>query len=257
MSSLALAHPARGTLARAATAQLFGLAVALWLASIARPHDVAWMPWLLVALQAICAGGVARALGMASWWVALHLAFGPALLAALLLGVPPGLSGAAFLLLLAVFGVRTLTDQVPLFLSSRRALHALARYLPERGFSLIDLGAGTGRALRAIRRQRPDARLEGVESAPFPWVLARLGGLRGRYRARFGDMWDCHLSAHDVVYAYLSPAAMPRLWQKARAEMRPGSLLVSNSFTVPGQAPDEFIRYGREAGAVLYLWRMR
>ena len=82
MSGLALVPPSRGALTSAATAQLLGLAVAAWLASIARPLDVAWMPWLLVALQAICAGGVARALGMAPWWVALHLAFGPALLAA-------------------------------------------------------------------------------------------------------------------------------------------------------------------------------
>jgi hypothetical protein len=34
---------------------------------------------------------------------------------------------------------------------------------------------------------------------------------------------------------------MPRLWEKIRAEMKPGSLLISNSFPVPGVAPDRVI----------------
>jgi hypothetical protein len=51
---------------------------------------------------------------------------------------------------------------------------------------------------------------------------------------RWGDLWQTSLSGHNVVYAFLSPAPMPALWEKARREMPPGSLFVSNSFAVPG-----------------------
>ena len=32
---------------------------------------------------------------------------------------------------------------------------------------------------------------------------------------KWGDFWKADLARHDVVYAYLSPAVMPRLWRKA------------------------------------------
>ena len=254
MAAIAIAQSSRGTLARALIAQSSALVLALWIAAILPSSQQS--PWLLLALQALAACLVAHGLGMARWWLVLHLLFAPALAAALVLGVPPALSGGAFLLLLAVFGLRTMTDQVPLFLSSRRALHALLRVLPMQDFSLLDLGAGTGRALAAVRRHRPRSRLAGVESAPLPWLFAAIRGRFANFRMHYGDLWSRDLSRHDFVYAYLSPAAMPRLWQKARAEMRSGSVLVSNAFAISGQPADEIIRYGSEAGAVLYLWRM-
>jgi predicted O-methyltransferase YrrM len=42
----------------------------------------------------------------------------------------------------------------------------------------------------------------------------------------------------DVVFAYLSPAAMPELWKKAQREMRPGSLLISYEFPIEGVEPN-------------------
>ena len=66
-------------------------------------------------------------------------------------------------------------------------------------------------------------------------------------------MWSIDLSGHDIVYAYLSPAPMPLLWEKARREMRAGSLLVSFRFVVPGVAPSRMIDAG---GNWLYVWRL-
>jgi hypothetical protein len=34
---------------------------------------------------------------------------------------------------------------------------------------------------------------------------------------------------------------MPRLWEKARTEMKPGALLVSNSFVIPDIEPERTI----------------
>jgi hypothetical protein len=64
------------------------------------------------------------------------------------------------------------------------------------------------------------------------------------------------LSQHDVVYAYLSPVPMALLWRKVRKEMHPGSILISNSFVVPGIEPEITLKLGDFGGSTLYLWRI-
>ena len=71
----------------------------------------------------------------------------------------------------------------------------------------------------------------------------------------YGDFWPRHLGEFDVVYAFLSPAPMPALWAKAVREMRPGSLLVSNTFTVPGQEPLLRIPLPGREDACLLVWK--
>jgi hypothetical protein len=63
------------------------------------------------------------------------------------------------------------------------------------------------------------------------------------------------LSDYDVVFAFLSPAAMPALWRKASAEMRPGTLLLSYEFSIPGTTP-HIIDHPVENGPALYGWYM-
>jgi hypothetical protein len=72
----------------------------------------------------------------------------------------------------------------------------------------------------------------------------------------WGDFWRVDLKDYDVVYAYLSPAPMARLWNKAVREMRPGSVLVSNTFAVPGVTPHFEIELGDRMRSTLYGWRM-
>ena len=55
-------------------------------------------------------------------------------------------------------------------------------------------------------------------------------------RVRFVSMWSLSLSEWDVVYTFLSPAPMSRLWEKVQSEMKTGSLFITNSFAVPAKA---------------------
>jgi hypothetical protein len=61
---------------------------------------------------------------------------------------------------------------------------------------------------------------------------------------------------YDLVYAFLSPVPMAAVWRKARAELRPGSLLVSNSFPLPEREPDALIEVGDRRRTVLYVYRI-
>lgn len=236
---------------RATAAQL----LALVLVSIASPGDPgAWV--------SLSQGAVAASMGwllrLAWWWIPINLLFPPAVSTAAALALPPWLFLGIFLGLAGVYWTSYRT-QVPLFLSSAGTIDALAGLLPaDRAFRFVDLGCGTGTVLARLCRRFPLASFTGVELAPLPFAIGWLRSLMNarRYRMSRQDLWQCDLASQDVVYAFLSPVPMAELWRKARTEMRPGTLFVSNTFAVPGVAPDAVLE--RAGGRrPLYVWRMR
>ena len=228
-------------------------------------HGLAWLaaaPLLLlgVPLPGTCAaqGAVALLLSwrrrLPWWWRVINAAFFPLVALSRRQEIHPGWYLAA-LALLAATSLGSLRTRVPLYLSSGAAVDEVLRRLPDRaGLRVIDLGCGLGGWLVALRKRRPDLQVAGVEMAPLNWLVSRLR-LAGRGEVRLGSIWDADLSRYDVVYAYLSPAAMPRLWEKVRQEMRPGSLFISNSFGVPGVPPDEVVELNDVSRAKLLVWR--
>jgi len=214
------------------------------------------LPWVwTVVMQALLACVLARVAGMAWWWQLIQLAFSPLLLAAQALSLAPQWYLFGFLLLLTVF-YGAARERVPLYCTGPRTVHALLRHLPEtEGLRLLDVGSGWGSLLAGLSRARPEASFVGVENAPLSYLLGRLrlAGRRNVHLA-YGDLWRQDFAAYDVVYAFLSPAVMERLWRKAQGEMRPGSLLISNTFVVPGVPADEVVEVGDRRGTLVYLW---
>ncbi len=160
-----------------------------------------------------------------------------------------GLLGALGL----VFGGGILT-RVPLYNSNRAAWRVLSELLPGPAGTFVDLGAGLGGPLAHLARTRPGWTLRGVEASPLVWVVAWLR-CRG-CRIRLGSLWHEPLGDVDVAYAFLSPAPMADLWAKVRREMRPGTLLVSHSFEVPGVEPERTLPLPGRPGACLRLYRL-
>ncbi|MDD3352231.1 class I SAM-dependent methyltransferase [Zoogloea sp.] len=209
----------------------------------------------IVLTQALTAAATATALGSAPWWRWIHLGFTPLVIGALQLEIAPGWYLAGFTGLVLVYW-SSFRTQVPLFLSSRATAAAVAGLLPRgRPGHLLDLGSGTGALLRPLARLRPDLRLEGVESAPAPYALSRwLSRKSPTIALARGDFFQIPWSDYDLVYAFLSPAPMAQVWEKACAEMRPGALLVSNSFPVPGVEPERVIEVDDPRRTRLYCY---
>jgi hypothetical protein len=195
--------------------------------------------------------------GLPWWWLPINLLFVPVAHALLSWQIPSALYLAGFCI---VFALNTAVwcDRVPLFLSSSKVTLLLSRLLPQHaGFQFLDIGCGTGSLLAGLAQLRPDGRYHGIETAPLSYVLSRLRTrLRDAVHVTWGDFWNADLAHYDVVYAYLSPAPMTRLWNKARREMRPGSILVSNTFCVPGVAPDYVLPAGDRMRSTLFVWQM-
>jgi SAM-dependent methyltransferase len=225
---------------------------------LARLLAAAGFPLSLFAL-ALLQGALAAALTwrcqLAPWWYAIQLLFPAALLVASGWQLPPLAFLGAFLFLLALYW-STFRTQVPFYPSGPWLWEALAQSLPARpGLRVIDIGSGLGDVVLHLARRRPDCVCEGIELAPLPWLLSRLRArLRGS-AARFarGDYEGLDFAAYDVVFAYLSPAVMAALWDKARREMRPGSMLLSYEFEIAARAPDRVVR-APGAAAALYAW---
>lgn len=252
------APPETAPLRAALLAQLGGAAaVGIFVLLLSRlaSADFAEIPLLLALLQGGIAATISYRQGVPPWWVPIHLVFLPLAVLVQRAEIAPGWFLAGFALLFLVFW-RTDKSRVPLYLSNRPTAAALAELLPGRPCRVLDIGCGDGGLLRRLARARPDCRFVGIEYAPLPWLLAKLRCLGlANATVRFGDFWDEPLAAYDLVYAFLSPAPMPRLWAKAGAEMARGALLVSNSFAVPGVEHEGLVRVADRRATRLHIYR--
>jgi len=234
------------------------LLAALLLFLIQIPFSYQPVLWQAVVLQGGIAALFSRVWRQPVWWQALHALFLPAIQLARQANLPAGVYLAAFLLLV-VFYWSTFRTRVPLYLSDHKAWHAVASLLPEgRAFHFIDLGSGLGGLLFHLESRFPQGRFFGTEIAPAPWLISRLRGWLKHSQVSFlrRDYTSLNLADFDVVFAFLSPAAMPALWQQAQSQMRSGSLFISLSFTVNTRQPDRVVLLAEGTRHTLYMWRM-
>ena len=216
---------------------------------------------LSIALAALIQGAgaafFARAQKLAPWWVPIQFLFPIALLLLGAVHLPPSIYLGGFLVLLCLYW-STFRTQVPYYPSSSAVWRAAEALLPAgRPLRVIDIGSGFGGFVMHLARARPESEVIGIELAPLPWGVSHLRARWRRSAAHFvrGDYEALDFGEYDVVFAYLSPAAMPRLWRKACAEMRQGALLLSHEFAIPGVDPD-FVVSPREGGPAIYGWHI-
>jgi hypothetical protein len=69
------------------------------------------------------------------------------------------------------------------------------------------------------------------------------------------DFFRADLGDAALVCCYLYPGAMRRLAPKLERELRPGALVVSNSFLVPGWEPEATRTSDDQYGTPVYLYR--
>jgi len=244
-------------IARALAAQVVAVAVVWLLVQVARAYGLTPSGKVVVAAIGVAAAAIGYGWKLPAWWLPIQGSFFPGLVYGSGLGLPPHWFLVAMLLLLLVFPSNAL-ERVPLYLSSRDTWNALLHLLPpEAPAAFVDLGCGSGGGLAHLARQRPRMHFVGVETAPLPFLLA---WWQTRHLAncevRLGSLWSEDLSRYEVVYAFLSPSPMPRLWDKVSQEMRPGTVFVSNSFEVPDHHPDRIVEVADARASRLLIWKL-
>ena len=122
---------------------------------------------------------------------------------------------------------------------------------------LVDLGCGDGRVLRSAS-QRYGIRAVGYELNPLAYLRARWR-CRGRKRVRVihANFWQADLSRADVIFCYLFPDVMKRMAAKIRAEAKPGAVVVSCNFPLPGCTACQVLRpAGARHHDPIYIYRI-
>lgn len=230
-----------------------------WVAFSADANNQATLLLILSLVQGFLSAVASAKFSLPKWWWMIQLLFWPLLIMGMHSSRLVALAPIILVLLLLVFG-GVFRHRVPLFLSSRMAVDSLSNLLPAiPGARVVDLGCGTGGLLCALKHKQPSLDVSGIEAAPIPWALAwlRCRFSQTRVKLHFGSFWDHDLSEYDVVYAYLSPAPMARLWQKISTEMRDGSLFISNTFEVPDVPPERVVAVHDWNHSELFIWRIR
>ena len=221
--------------------------------------DVTFFIFSLVVLQSIIASGLACGFGMTTWWRWIHFFFPLALWVMSISQIPSTYYLFGFVITLALYWT-TFKTQVPFYPSSPNVWKTLARLMhqhskAQQSLRMIDIGSGIGDMSMYIAKTRGKDIVEGIEIAPLPWLVSRVRAKLKQSRAKFilGNYQNLDFANYDIVFAYLSPAAMPQLWEKASNEMRAGSLLVSLEFEIPDVPCSKVIVTGKSSPK-LYVW---
>ena len=231
--------------------QIFATETVYWLGLDFSPEMPIWWQVSLAIAMTWC-------LSLPSWWLIINAAFPAAVFYTVELNWPPIVFMGALLVLVLSYGAIFLT-RVPYYPSHPKVHDLVEKLVPEGpGQQFLDLGSGMGGMCLHLATQRPDCKVFGIEMAPLPWLVS---WLRARFRHIScvfvrGDYQNYSLQNYSVIFAYLSPAAMSALWEKACLEMVPGTLLISYEFGIPGQLIMPTYSTDETGAAALYVWRM-
>ncbi|MBC3874976.1 class I SAM-dependent methyltransferase [Undibacterium flavidum] len=191
------------------------------------------------------------------WWWLIQFSF--PLLAYFLSAF--NISPYVYFLVLIIFSAlfwSTYRTQVPYYPSRSQLLEPILELIVhQKNLKLVDIGSGMGGLLINLSARRIDGEFFGVEIAPLPWLVSVVRSVlaKSKVRFKFGDFYRLNFSDFDVVFCYLSPAAMPSVWEKVKTEMRPGTLFLSYEFIVPNITPDISMEIDVDGG-YLYGWRI-
>ena len=149
--------------------------------------------------------------------------------------------------------------QGALFVSSSRVrVAAFIDAVPmQAGQLLIDIGCGDGRVLRMASKCY-NAKAIGYEVNLLAYFKARLLCMGNQnIQIKWKNFWNEKLTAADVVFCYLYPDVMKRLSNKLRSDLKPGTIVASCNFALPGLQSRKVLRPG---GALhddpLYIYQM-
>lgn len=213
----------------------------------------------LFLIQSLLAVTFSYLLRIPKWWLWIHFFFPLAVFLMLKWNVPNHIYLLGFLVFLSLFWT-TFRTQVPFYPSRPIVWEKVLNLLSQKqggALRIVEIGSGLGDMSMYVARMRPDARVEGVEIAPLPWVISFFRAKLRQSSAVFslGNYQHLDFANYDLIFAYLSPAAMLDLWRKSKSEMKKGSLLVSYEFDIPDVTPAQVIFTG-ENKPKLYVWNM-
>jgi hypothetical protein len=105
------------------------------------------------------------------------------------------------------------------------------------GETVLDLGSGDGRIL-ILAAKEFNAKGIGYEIDPIRTLISKIfiwrRGLSNRIKIRWANIFRRDLPEADVVTLYLTRETNFKLKKKLENDLKPGTRVISNGFTIPG-----------------------
>jgi len=167
--------------------------------------------------------------------------------------------GAALGVIALILGY-TLVTGAPPTPTSPKVKAAMLSLLPEdvEG-AIFELGSGWGTLAFPLARRYPRTRVAAYELSPVPWAFARarhmLTSLPNLEILR-ADYHTAPLGEAGLVVVYIHRPAMVKLKAKLEAELRPGAVVLSNFFSIPGWTPQKETTAGDLYRSKVFLYRV-
>lgn len=214
-------------------------------------------PIFFLLAQTLLAAGSSRLIRQPNWWIFIHLLFLPSVFLFFTLHLSPVWYLAITLLMLLIFW-GTIRGDVPLFLSSDEVAQTVCQLLEKENVTkFADLGAGVGSVAMPVATTFPNVCVEAWENAPLPFLVSLWRGRKlTNYQAKRENFFNANFADYEVIFAFLSPAAMPQVSEKIKQEMKAGTLFISSSFPAPNWKPTRVLQLQDFRKTVLYCYRI-
>lgn len=121
--------------------------------------------------------------------------------------------------------------------------------------TVYDLGAGDARLLITAKRKHPGITAKGCELVWVVWIIGLFRIWRSKLPIRLTreNVYRIDVSDADVIFLYLFPSMMEKLGKRFDHMLKPGTLIISHAFQLPGREPERTVEIdGKKVR--LYRW---
>lgn len=140
--------------------------------------------------------------------------------------------------------------------AKRRLMESLPKTVEGK---VYELGSGWGTLAIPLAKKYPRCLVLGFETSSIPYIVSKLWERAMQLpnlEIKRQDFFSIDLSDSGLVVCYLYPGAMRLLQAKFQEELKPGTWVASNTFSIPGWKPHSVIEVGDLYASKIYLYRM-
>ncbi len=189
---------------------------------------------LIIFFVPICAFFISLFLNLPYGWVT----FNTAILPSIILYEGFGLSSLLLVTLMIIttlLYLPTLWTRVPYYPTSHETYQAISDLIPNlKSLKFMDIGCGNSSLLIYLSRKHPEVLYYGTEISPLAYFISKIRTFsKKNIFIEYKSFWSLNFKEYDIVYCFLSPTPMQKLWIKIENEMKKDSIFISNSFEVP------------------------
>ena len=121
--------------------------------------------------------------------------------------------------------------------------------------TVYDFGSARGNFLLRLLKYSPKLKTFGIDNSGYRvWLSGLKAFFEGKsFKFIKQDVFKTDVSGADAVYIYLDQSLMPALQQKLQSELKPGSIVITNTQHLPSWPAQTYIAHLKSRNMKNYL----